>query len=58
MIPLLISGGLLWEPLALAIIFGLFFATVIILLFVPVLYKLLFKINFKDYTFDPSIIHH
>ncbi len=58
MFPLLISGGLLWEPLALAIIFGLFFATVIILLLVPVLYRLLFKVNFKDYIFDPSTLHH
>jgi len=58
MIPLLVNGGLLWEPLALAIIFGLFFATVIILLFVPVLYRLLFKIDFQDYFFDESSLHH
>jgi multidrug efflux pump subunit AcrB len=58
MIPLLISGGLLWEPLALAIIFGLFFATVIILLFVPVLYRLLFKVDFEQYLFDESILQH
>jgi multidrug efflux pump subunit AcrB len=58
MIPLLISGGLLWEPLALAIIFGLFFATVIILLFVPVLYRLLFKVDFEQYLFDASILQH
>jgi multidrug efflux pump subunit AcrB len=58
MIPLLISGGLLWEPLALAIIFGLFFATVIILLFVPVLYRLFFKVDFEQYLFDESIFQH
>lgn len=58
MLPLLLSGGLLWEPLALAIIFGLFFATIIILLFVPVLYSLLFKVNFKDYIFDKALLHH
>ncbi|MFT4738385.1 MAG: multidrug efflux pump subunit AcrB, partial [Paraglaciecola sp.] len=58
MIPLLISGGLLWEPLALAIIFGLFFATVIILLFVPVLYILFFKVKFKGYVPDPNLLHH
>ncbi|MDR9457628.1 MAG: efflux RND transporter permease subunit [Salegentibacter sp.] len=58
MIPLLISGGLLWEPLALAIIFGLFFATVLILLLVPVLYRLLFRVSFKDYEFDASTLHH
>lgn len=58
MLPLLFSGGLLWEPLALAIIFGLFFATVIILLFVPVLYSIFFKVGFKDYDFDSSILEH
>lgn len=55
MLPLLISGGLLWQPLALAIIFGLFFGTVITLLFVPVLYSIFFKIRFKDYQFDKSV---
>ncbi|MCK5371294.1 MAG: efflux RND transporter permease subunit, partial [Cyclobacteriaceae bacterium] len=58
MLPLLMSGGLLWEPLALAIIFGLFFATVIILLFVPVLYSIMFKVNFRDYIFDVATLHH
>ncbi|MDD3742458.1 MAG: efflux RND transporter permease subunit [Lentimicrobiaceae bacterium] len=51
MLPLLFSGDLLWQPLTLAIIFGLLFATVITLLFVPVLYRLLFKVSYKDYTF-------
>jgi len=55
MLPLLISGGLLWQPLALAIIFGLFFGTVITLLFVPVLYSLFFKISFKDYQLEKSL---
>jgi len=56
MLPLLISGGLLWQPLSLAIIFGLTFGTIIILLYVPVLYSLLFKINFKGYKFDKDKI--
>ena len=47
MLPLWFSGDLLWEPLALAIIFGLLFATVITLLYVPVLYKLFFKKRVK-----------
>ena len=58
MLPLLISGGLLWQPLALAIMFGLFFGTVIILLFVPVSYSIFFKIRFKDYQFDKSKLQH
>ncbi|MDA3953382.1 MAG: efflux RND transporter permease subunit [Bacteroidales bacterium] len=58
MVPLWLGGGLLWEPLSLAIIFGLLFATIIILLFVPVLYRLLYRISFKDYVFDKSILEH
>lgn len=56
MLPLLFGGGLLWEPLTLAIIFGLFFATIITLLFIPVLYRLLFKVSFKDYTYDRKML--
>ncbi len=52
MLPLYISGGLLWEPLSLAIIFGLIFGTIIILLYVPVLYAVLFKVSYKNYSFD------
>ncbi|MFA6759211.1 MAG: efflux RND transporter permease subunit [Bacteroidales bacterium] len=55
MLPLWFSGDLLWEPLALAIIFGLLFATVITLLYVPVLYRLLYKISFSDYKFDSAL---
>lgn len=58
MLPLLFGGGLLWEPLTLAIIFGLFFATIITLLFVPVVYRLFFKVNFKDYNFDKKMLEH
>lgn len=56
MLPLWFSGDLLWEPLALAIIFGLFFATLITLLFVPVLYRLFFKVSFKGYRFNREIL--
>ncbi len=43
MIPLYLGGGLMWEPMAVAIMIGLLFATTITLLFVPVMYKLLFR---------------
>lgn len=56
MLPLWFSGDLLWEPLTLAIIFGLFFATLITMLFVPVLYRLLFRIPFSDYSFNQNHI--
>ena len=46
LIPLWLSGGVMWEPMAIAILFGLLFATVITLLFVPVLYKLFYRIRY------------
>jgi multidrug efflux pump subunit AcrB len=45
LIPLWLGGGLLWEPMAISIIFGLLYGTLIILIFVPVLYSLLFRIR-------------
>ncbi len=45
LIPLWLGGGEMWEPMAIGIIFGLLFATVLTLLFVPVLYKLFFRIK-------------
>lgn len=47
MIPLWISGGPMFEPMAIAILFGLLFATFITLLLVPVLYSVLFKVKFS-----------
>ncbi len=49
LIPLWVGGGEMWQPMAIGIIFGLLFATVITLLFVPVLYKIMFRINFTEY---------
>lgn len=45
LIPLWIGGGAMWRPMAIGIIFGLLFATVITLLFVPILYKLMYGIK-------------
>ncbi len=49
--PLWLGGGPMWEPMAIAIIFGLLFATVLTLGVVPVLYSLLFRINYKGYKY-------
>ena len=43
MVPLWIGGGALFQSMAIAIIFGLLFATVLTLGLVPVLYSLLFR---------------
>ncbi|MEO1515806.1 MAG: efflux RND transporter permease subunit [Bacteroidota bacterium] len=45
LIPLYLGGGLMWEPMAISIMIGLLFATVITLLFVPITYKLLFRVK-------------
>jgi len=45
LIPLYLGGGLMWEPMAVSIMVGLLFATIITLLFVPVMYKVFFRVN-------------
>jgi len=44
--PLWLGGGPMWEPMAIAIIFGLVFATVLTLGVVPVLYSLFYRVKF------------
>ncbi|MEM9385691.1 MAG: efflux RND transporter permease subunit [Pseudomonadota bacterium] len=47
LLPLWLSGGPMWEPMAISIIFGLLFATVLTLGVVPLLYSLFFGVSFK-----------
>ncbi len=47
LLPLWFGGGPMWEPMAIAIIFGLLFATVLTLGVVPILYSLMFRIDFR-----------
>lgn len=51
LLPLYLGGGPMYEPMAVAIMFGLLFATVLTLGLVPVLYSLLFRISYKDFTY-------
>ncbi|MEM9593935.1 MAG: efflux RND transporter permease subunit [Acidobacteriota bacterium] len=46
MMPLWWGGTAMFEPMAVSIIFGLFFATALTLLVVPVLYSALFRVRF------------
>ena len=46
LIPLYLGGGPMWEPMAIAIMFGLAFATVLTLGVVPVLYALFYRVRF------------
>ena len=56
LIPLYISGGEMWEGMAVSIMIGLLFGTVITLLFIPSFYSILFKVNYNDYEFNESIL--
>jgi len=49
LIPLWFGGGPMWEPMAIAIIFGLLFATLLTLGVVPVLYSLFYRVRYKDF---------
>lgn len=56
LIPLYLSGGEMWEGMAVSIMIGLLFGTVITLLFIPALYSALFKVNYKGYNFNESLL--
>jgi len=45
LLPLWLGGGPMWEPMAVTIIFGLLFSTILTLGVVPVLYSLLFRVK-------------
>ncbi|MEM9525299.1 MAG: efflux RND transporter permease subunit [Bacteroidota bacterium] len=56
MIPLYLSGGELWEGMAVCIMVGLLFGTVITLLFIPCMYSILFGVNYRGYQFDEALL--
>jgi multidrug efflux pump subunit AcrB len=45
LVPLYISGGEMWKPMAVAIMYGLVFSTALTLLVVPTLYSLLYRVR-------------
>ncbi|MEM6732114.1 MAG: efflux RND transporter permease subunit, partial [Myxococcota bacterium] len=45
LVPLYLSGGAMWEPLAVVIMFGLVISTFMTLLVVPLLYSLLYRVK-------------
>jgi multidrug efflux pump subunit AcrB len=51
LVPLWLGGGPMWEPMAVAIIFGLLFSTILTLGVVPVLYAIFFRVKFKGFEF-------
>ncbi len=54
LIPLYLGGGPMYEPMAVAIMFGLVFATLLTLGVVPVLYALFFRVKFADYRYTAA----
>jgi multidrug efflux pump subunit AcrB len=48
LIPLYLGGGEMWEPMAVAIMGGLLFSTLLTLCVVPVLYALLYRVSYKE----------
>ncbi|MDH3402530.1 MAG: efflux RND transporter permease subunit [Acidobacteriota bacterium] len=53
LIPLYLGGGIMYRPMAVAIMFGLAFATTLTLGVVPVLYTLFFRVRFADFEYRP-----
>lgn len=51
LLPLWFGGGPMYEPMAIAIIFGLLFATILTLVVVPILYSVFFRVKFKDFKY-------
>ncbi|CAM3568479.1 efflux RND transporter permease subunit [Halomonas lysinitropha] len=58
LVPLWLGGGLLWAPMAIAIIFGLLVASVLTLCIVPVLYSLLMRVPFDEDDAPPQEGEH
>jgi multidrug efflux pump subunit AcrB len=54
LIPLYSGGEAMWQPLAVAIMFGLAFSTMLTLGFVPLMYSLFFRVRFKDFVYPSN----
>ena len=56
LIPLAMSGDMMWVPMAVTIISGLAFATVLTLFLCPALYATFFRARYRGYRFEPGIL--
>ena len=54
LIPLYLGGGEMWEPMAVGIMAGLMFSTLLTLGFIPALYSLLYRVSFKGFQYKPE----
>ncbi|MGF1468970.1 MAG: efflux RND transporter permease subunit [Sandaracinaceae bacterium] len=51
LLPLYFGGGIIFQPMAVAIGFGLIFSTVLTLGVIPIIYSLLFRVGFRDFAY-------
>lgn len=54
LLPLWFGSDPMWPPMAIAIIFGLLFGTLLTLGVVPVLFTLLFRVSFRGFEYQPK----
>lgn len=52
LLPLYLSGGDMWEGMAVSIMIGLLFGTIITLIFLPSFYSILYGITFRDFKYE------
>ena len=57
LLPLWFGDDPMWVPMAISIIFGLAFATLLTLGVVPVLYALFFRVPFEDFDYDKELVN-
>ncbi|MGB5285740.1 MAG: efflux RND transporter permease subunit, partial [Polyangiales bacterium] len=51
LIPLYVGGEEMFQPMAIAIMFGLLFSTMLTLGFVPLMYSIFYRVSFKDFVY-------
>lgn len=52
LIPLYLSGGEMWEGMAVSIMVGLLFGTLITLVLIPALYSIFYRVDYTGYVFN------
>ncbi|MDJ0626595.1 MAG: efflux RND transporter permease subunit [Candidatus Caenarcaniphilales bacterium] len=56
LLPLSLQGGEMWRPMANTIIFGLSVSSIVGVILCPVLYTVLFKGSFQNYSWNERVI--
>ncbi|MFI1743084.1 efflux RND transporter permease subunit [Thalassobellus sediminis] len=56
LVPLYLGGGEMWEPMAVTIMVGLLFGTIITLLFIPAFCSVMYKVDYKGYEFNDDLL--